>query len=83
MKRSHEIASHVTSSSVLKANFLRSPIDNLVCMHSRPLKFQLDKIGDKPSIGRGKEKREGCDLFITANATVESQSNFNLQVSLV
>ena len=24
-----------------------------------------------------------CDLFISANATVESQSNFNLQVSLV
>ena len=33
--------------------------------------------------GGGGGNREGCDLFISANATVESQSNFNLQVSLV
>ena len=50
MKRSHEIASHVTSSSVLKANFLRSPIDNLICMHSKQLKLPLIKKGDNPSI---------------------------------
>ena len=63
MKRSHEIASHVTSSSVLKANFLRSPIDNLICMHSKQLKLPLNKKkkGDDPSIGRG--KKEGRDVI--------------------
>ena len=62
MKRSHEIASHVTSSSVLKANFLRSPIDNLICMHSKQLKLPLNKKkGDNPSIGRG--KKEGRDVI--------------------
>ena len=70
MKRSHEIASHVTSSSVLKANFLRSPIDNLICMHSKQLKLPLNKKkkkktnkkkGDNPSIGSG--KKEGRDVI--------------------
>ena len=31
----------------------------------------------------GKVRAISCDLLIAANATVESQSNFNLQVSLV
>ena len=56
MKRSHEIASHMTLSSVLKVIFLRSPIDNLICMHSKQVKLPLNKISDNPSIGRGKKK---------------------------
>ena len=56
MKRSHEMASHVMSSSVLKVSFWRSPIDNLICMHSKQVKLPLNKIGDNPSIGGGKKK---------------------------
>ena len=36
-----------------------------------------------PPMGGIHKCRVGCDLFVSASATVESQSNFNLQVSLV
>ena len=41
---------------------------------------------DKEGIRRHKQEgwgRVGCDLLIPANATVESQSNHDLQVSLI
>jgi len=31
-------------------------MDNLICMHSKQVKLPLNKIGDNPSIGRGKKK---------------------------
>ena len=77
MKRSHEIASHRTSSSVLKASFLMSPIDNLICIHSKQVKLPLNKIGDNPSIGRGEKK--GRDVI---SSLLQMQGRISIKLQL-